>query len=143
MSSSNNNSENELMVIHQKLNEQSQELNELRRSLAALHGNGNGHHQPNGSGFLDAAESSSLTDRRGMLKKVAGLAVGVATVGLLQPGRAEATDRKPGFSKTGAPSTTGGNWILGQDNNADAFTGLQNTNAALVSTQLNIRNFSS
>jgi hypothetical protein len=132
MSASINTSENELAAIRQ-------ELNELRQTVAGMRSNG--HSNGNGASFLEAAESSALTDRRGMLKKVAGLQVGVATVGLLRPSGSKAATGRGGFSKTGVPSATGGNFILGMDNNAGAFTGLFNTTTALLDTQLRIRNY--
>src|ERR1035441_3374641 len=48
---------------------------------------------------------ASVTDRRGMMKKIAGLAVGVAAVGLLKPSRALANNGDPltfGSITTGA-----------------------------------------
>src|SRR5450631_3883643 len=48
---------------------------------------------------------ASVTDRRGMMKKMAGLAVGVAAAGLLKPSRALANDGDPltfGSTTTGA-----------------------------------------
>ena len=133
MSTSINNSENELIAIHQKLNEQSQQLNELRRALASMRSNGNGHP------LIEAVESTALTDRRGMLKKVAGLAAGVATVGLLRPNESAAAK----VIRTHAPSLNGDPWVVGVPNDAQNPTGLENSTTTLASTQLNIRNFSS
>ena len=58
-----------------------------------------------------------LTDRRGMLKKVGALAAGVAAVGLLRPTSSGAAVSTRG-KQPGVPGTTGGNFILGQDNSA-------------------------
>ena len=60
--------------------------------------------EPTASG----SDFASVTDRRGMMKKIAGLAVGVAAAGLLKPSRALASDGDPltfGSITTG----TGGN----------------------------------
>ncbi len=72
-----------------------QELNELRQALGAMRSNGNGHYNKNGSSLLEAAESTALTDRRGMLKKVGAIAAGIATVGLLRPTTARAANGDP------------------------------------------------
>jgi hypothetical protein len=101
MSSSTNTPESELASIRQ-------ELNELRQTVGAMHGNG--HYNGNGTSFLESAESTALTDRRGMLKKVGALAVGVAAVGLLKPMTAKADSRK------NFPEATGGNMIIGTFN---------------------------
>src|ERR1017187_7374202 len=47
---------------------------------------------------------ASVTDRRGMMKKIAGLAVGLAAAGLLKPSRALANN---GDSLTFGSTTTG------------------------------------
>jgi len=132
-------SENELAVIRQ-------ELNELRQAFTAMRGNGNGHAKTNGTSFVETAESNAMTDRRGMLKKMAGLAVGVATVGLLRPTSSNAAGRttNPGtrrLNKLGAPSVTGDPWLVGTDEDADVFTGLFNTTTAQIDTQLRVRNY--
>jgi hypothetical protein len=101
MSSSTNTPESELASIRQ-------ELNELRQTVGAMRGNG--HYNGNGTSFLESAESTALTDRRGMMKKMAGLAVGVAAVGLLKPMTAKAASRKY------YPDVTGGNMIIGGTN---------------------------
>jgi hypothetical protein len=52
---------------------------------------------------------ASVTDRRGMMKKIAGLAVGVAAAGLLKPSRALADDGNPltfGSITTGATANS-------------------------------------
>ena len=57
----------------------------------------------NGSDF------ASVTDRRGMMKKMAGLAVGVAAAGLLKPSRALADNGDPltfGSTTTGAAANS-------------------------------------
>jgi hypothetical protein len=54
----------------------------MASELATLRSNGNAQHNGNGTSLLESAESTALTDRRGMMKKMAGLAVGVAAVGL-------------------------------------------------------------
>jgi hypothetical protein len=101
MSSSNNTPESELASIRQ-------ELNELRQTIGAMRGNG--HYNGNGTSVLEAAESTALTDRRSMMKKMAGLAVGVAAVGLLKPTGAKAAQ------KYASPNITGGNMIIGAFN---------------------------
>jgi hypothetical protein len=53
----------------------------------------------------NGTDFASVTDRRGMMKKMAGLAVGVAAAGLLKPSRALADDGNPltfGSITTGA-----------------------------------------
>src|ERR1051325_3875434 len=84
-----------------------EELNELRQIVAGLRSNG--HHNGNGTSLLEA---NAATDRRGMLKTVAGLAVGVATVGLLRPANAKAAPRIGGKG----PDNTGDNFITGAGN---------------------------
>src|SRR5450631_4343735 len=52
---------------------------------------------------------ASVTDRRGMMKKIAGLAVGVAAAGLLKPSRALANNGDPltfGSTTTGAAANS-------------------------------------
>src|ERR1043166_4165161 len=139
-----NNRENELASIYQKLNEQEQELNKLRQAIAGLSGRSNG--SP-----VSVSASNATTDRRGMLKTVAGLAVRVATVGLLRPNSSEAarnSGRQAGArassainKRTGAPAATGSDWVLGTDNDADMPTGLANSTFDLIDTQLLIRNY--
>lgn len=104
-----------------------QELNELRAEMAALRKNGHGNH--NG---LDVLADPTLTDRRGMMKKMAGLAVGVAAVGLLRPSSSKA--RTPTKSKTGSrtPHTTGDFLVLGDTNDADVQTNLINSTTDLI-----------
>src|ERR1017187_7321907 len=53
----------------------------------------------------NGTDFASVTDRRGMMKKIAGLAVGVAAAGLLKPSRALANNGDPltfGSITTGA-----------------------------------------
>src|SRR5436309_5293108 len=120
--------ENELAVIRQ-------ELNELRQALAGMRGNGNG---------ASLLEANAATDRRGMLKKMAGLAVGVATVGLLRPNSSQAASRISGvrtgrMSKNGAPDSNGDPWLVGTDGNfATLFTGLFNETTDQIDTQLRV-----
>ena len=117
MSSPINTSENDLAAIRQ-------ELNELRQAVGAMRSNGNGHDKGNGTSFLEVAESTALTDRRGMMKKVAGLAVGVAAAGLLLPSRSGATVPAPQKRLKGQPGTTGNPLLLGENN---ASTGTDET----------------
>jgi hypothetical protein len=63
--------------------------------------------EPDGDGNRHA----ELTDRRGMLKKVAGLAVGVAAAGLLRPSSSAAARGEPDN-----PEATDGNMIIGRRN---------------------------
>src|ERR1043166_3804086 len=142
-------STNELTLIHHKLNEQSQklaeqsqELNELRRTVAGLRGkeigSGNCRSNVKDSSILEAAKSSTPTDRRAMLKKVAGLAVGVATVGLLRPSSSVANGRPD------SPGATGGNMIIGQGNqptNLNDVTSLFNPCCNLFTTVWEVANF--
>lgn len=97
-------SENDLTLIRQLIRE------ELRNELQAIQS------MARGTPLLSAAESSGVTDRRNMLKTVAGLAVGVATVGLLRPSSSKAA---PKMGVKG-PEATGGNMIIGQLNLATA-----------------------
>jgi hypothetical protein len=71
-------SDDNLTFFRQKLEQLEAELADLRKS------------QTNGYD----TQLAGITDRRGMLKKVAGLAVGVATVGLLKPTGSRAADNK-------------------------------------------------
>jgi len=98
-----------------------QELNELRAEMTALRKNGN----HNG---LDVLTDPALTDRRGMMKKMAGLAVGVAAVGLLRPSSSKAA--RPTSHR--APHTTGDNFVLGDTNDADAQSNLINSTTDLI-----------
>src|SRR6266446_161812 len=83
-----------------------QELNELRQALGAMRSSGNGHYNKNGSSLLEAAESTALTDRRGMLKKVGAIAAGIAAVGLLRPTTARAANGDPlTFGGTGSETS--------------------------------------
>jgi hypothetical protein len=120
MSSSNNTPESELASIRQ-------ELNELRQTVVAMRSNG--HRNGNGSSVLEDVESTALTDRRSMLKKVGALAAGVAAVGLLRP-----TTSKASIADKTTPGINpdGGNFILGQSNNAASQTILINTTTALI-----------
>src|ERR1017187_782299 len=88
-------SSSKLELLQQKMAALETEVAQLRQS-----------HCPdrpvNGNDF------ASVTDRRGMMKKIAGLAVGVAAAGLLKPSRALANNGDPltfGSTTTG----TGGN----------------------------------
>src|ERR1035441_9178190 len=88
-------SSSQLELLQQKMAALETEVAQLRQS-----------HCPdrpaNGTDF------ASVTDRRGMMKKIAGLAVGVAAAGLLKPSRALANNTDPltfGSITTG----TGGN----------------------------------
>src|ERR1039458_4246757 len=88
-------SSSQLELLQQKMAALETEVAQLRQS-----------HCPdrpaNGTDF------ASVTDRRGMMKKIAGLAVGVAAAGLLKPSRALANNGDPltfGSTTTG----TGGN----------------------------------
>src|ERR1043166_4649014 len=139
MTSSTTNSEKDLSAIRQQLSEQSTELNELRRELKSMRTNGNGNHQPNGSSFLDAAQSNNLTDRRSMLKKVAGIAAGVATVGLLRPSNSTAAINRP--KTIGARSATGDPGVLGQTNTTDDTTELHNASLSLSDLQVEVQNY--
>src|SRR5450755_5204342 len=85
-------SSSQLELLQQKMAALETEVAQLRQS-----------HCPdrptNGSDF------ASVTDRRGMMKKMAGLAVGVAAAGLLKPSRALANNGDPltfGSITTGA-----------------------------------------
>src|SRR4051812_33400065 len=102
-STSFNASENELTKLRHEVSEQRQELNELRQAdasmrsklaelLAAMRGNGNGPGscRSNSEPFIEAAETGALTDRRGMFKKVASLAGGIAIAGLIRPNASKA-----------------------------------------------------
>jgi hypothetical protein len=58
---------------------------------------------------VSGSDFASLTDRRGMMKKMAGLAVGVAAAGLLKPSRALANNGDPltfGSITTGAAANS-------------------------------------
>src|ERR1022692_3021224 len=85
-------SSSQLELLQQKMAALETEVAQLRQS-----------HCPdrpaNGTDF------ASVTDRRGMMKKIAGLAVGVAAAGLLKPSRALANNGDPltfGSTTTGA-----------------------------------------
>src|SRR5450755_2609068 len=89
-------SSSQLELLQQKMAALETEVAQLRQS-----------HCPdrptNGSDF------ASVTDRRGMMKKMAGLAVGVAAAGLLKPSRALANNGDPltfGSTTTGAAANS-------------------------------------
>ena len=138
MSSSTNTPESELASIRQ-------ELNELRQTVAALHSNGNGHYNGNGTSVLEAAESTALTDRRGMMKKMAGLAVGVAAVGLLRPSVSKAgnyNSNSPLSNGRGVPDVDGQPVLLGSINSATAGTIVNQANGAGINGGLMAQNAS-
>ena len=117
-------SENELALIRQLIREELR--NELHAAQCVNHGNGS-----DGRSLSHSLESSALTDRRGMLKKVAGIAVGVATVGLLRPSDNGAAQLR---SKTeSSPTATGDPLLLGQFN---AASGTDQTTIANATTDL-------
>jgi hypothetical protein len=103
----------------------------IAKELAAMRGNG--HYNGNGTSFPENAEDTAPTDRRSMLKKVGALAAGVAAVGLLRPSSSKAK---------AAPNATGGNFILGNFNTANAgdYTELANPNVNLESLILVVEN---
>jgi hypothetical protein len=112
----------------------------MARKLAALESNGNGHYNGNDSSLLESAEATALTDRRGMMKKMAGLAVGVAAVGLLKPMTAKASSQKY------YPDVTGGNMIIGESNhptNPADQTLLDNPGAVLFPLLWGVENYGS
>src|SRR5450755_4843309 len=89
-------SSSQLELLQQKMAALETEVAQLRQS-----------HCPdrptNGTDF------ASVTDRRGMMKKMAGLAVGVAAAGLLKPSRALADNGDPltfGSTTTGATANS-------------------------------------
>src|ERR1043166_8527880 len=90
-----------------RLEEQSRELEELRQAVVKFHGDGN-----KITRSVRPADSDLLTNRRGMLKTVAGLAAGIATAGMLWPNDSKGTPARKSFR----PSATGGNMIIGQPN---------------------------
>src|ERR1017187_830535 len=75
-------SSSELELLQQKMAALETEVAQLRQSLCP-------DRPANGTDF------ASVTDRRGMMKKIAGLAVGVAAAGLLKPSRALANNGDP------------------------------------------------
>src|SRR5450755_2839855 len=72
---------------------------------------------------------ASVTDRRGMMKKMAGLAVGVAAAGLLKPSRALADDGDP---LTFGSITTGANANSQTSAARFAYTGAANDGALFL-----------
>src|ERR1017187_1782203 len=89
-------SSSELELLQQKMAALETEVAQLRQSLCP-------DRPANGNDF------ASVTDRRGMMKKIAGLAVGVAAAGLLKPSRALADDGNPltfGSITTGATANS-------------------------------------
>ena len=109
-----NTTENELALMRQ-------ELNELREAFTAFR-NGN-------TRIPAAAQSDPITDRRGMLKKVAGLAIGAASVGLLKPVSSRAAGGQHEFS----PDANGDALIMGQINQATSNTLVeQNTGSRFI-----------
>src|ERR1043166_4147487 len=119
---------------NQKLTEQSRELKELRQAFADLRSNGMN------TGAFNADKPGALTDRRGALKKVAGLAAGVATAGLLRPTRSAAENKLT----APAPTNTGDNMTIGQSNFATApgdVTRLVNLSTALFPVVWSAENY--
>ena len=113
------------------LSEIRRELTELRAEMAALRNNG---HSRNGP--LETLSESSITDRRGMLKKVAGLAVGVATVGLLHPVTSKGSNGSSLTQGKGQiPNANGDPLLVGQINTASADTFLNQSGATSFAIQ--------
>src|ERR1039457_3700491 len=84
--------------------ESSSELELLQQKMAALEAR-MAQLSPRLEPTASGSDFASVTDRRGMMKKIAGLAVGVAAVGLLKPSRALANNGDPltfGSITTGA-----------------------------------------
>ena len=112
-----NSSETDLAVMRQ-------ELDLLKAKVAAL---------ANNRELDPVLENSPVTDRRGMMKKMAGLAAGLAAAGLLRPNSSKAGSR--------TPNATGGNMILGTTNDADAPTKLKNSTTALIGSSFTTENY--
>lgn len=93
------------------------ELDELRAKVAKLE---------NGRARRTDLESDlpTVIDRRGMMKKMAGLAVGVAAVGLLRPSGISAGGRgNPALDGKGlVPAADGNPLVLGMSNFATSYT---------------------
>ena len=114
--------------------ESSSELELLRQKVAALEARDaalearmaqlSPRLEPTASG----SNFASPTDRRGMMKKIAGLAVGVVTAGLLRPGKALA-------SVPSTPDDTGSAILMGQFNqpSTSVATVLGNVSTTLAS----------
>jgi hypothetical protein len=107
--------------------ESSSELELLRQKVAALEArmaqlSPRLDRPANGNNF------ASPTDRRGMMKKIAGLAVGVVTAGLLRPGRTLASVQP-------VPDTTGSAILMGAFNqpSTSVATVLGNVGTTLAS----------
>jgi hypothetical protein len=122
------NSDNELAAIRQ-------ELDQLRQTVAAMRGNQNG----NGS----LLEPNAITDRRGMLKTVAGLAVGMATVGLLRPSSSSGASKfvAKGPENTGDPFITGAANFVSAATDVTYITG--NSTTTLIDTLFLAQNYGS
>ena len=100
--------EAELAAIREQLAElrnSRRKLDRLEAEIAMLRNN---------SKTNDSNELSSVTDRRGMLKKVAGLAAGIAMAGVLQPAQSRGAQR----NKLNSPDATGASMLVGDPNTA-------------------------
>src|ERR1039457_2858195 len=99
-------SSSQLELLQQKvaaLEARDEKLAALETEVAQLRQSHCPDRPANGSDF------ASVTDRRGMMKKIAGLAVGVAAAGLLKPSRALANNGNPltfGSITTGAAANS-------------------------------------
>jgi len=110
--------------LRRMASEHAREYASMARELEALRNSGNTPLNRGEASLFESAEATSLTDRRGMLKKVGAIAAGVAAVGLLRPTDSRgASGRNPALGGQGlAPETNGGNFILGQSNSATSTT---------------------
>jgi len=118
-------SSSQLELLQQKvatLEARDEKLAALEAEVAQLRESHCPDRPANGNNF------ASPTDRRGMMKKIAGLAVGVVTAGLLRPGRTLASVQP-------VPDTTGSAILMGQFNQptTSVATALGNVGTTLAS----------
>src|ERR1017187_8529975 len=114
--------------------ESSSELELLRQKVAALEAR-MAQLSPRLEPTASGSNFASPTDRRGMMKKIAGLAVGVVTAGLLRPGRTLASVQP-------VPDTTGSAILMGQFNQptTSVATALGNVGTTLASVVFVVAN---